>query len=314
MYNVIVTCPPMVRQFDRLSPLINSDTVNFHAAEVVQTLSESELIDLLPYYDGWIIGDDPASAKVFEAAVKGKLKAAVKWGVGVDNVDFTAAHSFNLPISNTPNVFGKEVADLAVCYVGMLARQVLKVHSGVARGEWLKPAGVSLAGKTVGIVGLGDIGLNIAKRLKAAEMLVVGYDPKLEQENEFIDRILEWPENVENLDFLVLACSLNPSTYHMINENIFSKLKPGLMLVNVSRGPLIDELALVRAIERNIVACAALDVYEEEPLGLDNRLRKFEERIIFGSHNGSNTIDAVMRVSLLAADKIKVFLENGQHK
>ena len=111
--NVLVTCPPMLGLIDEFIPIAKEHGVNLVPAKVTQTLSEQELLDLVPNYDGWIIGDDPATREVFIAAKAGKLKAAVKWGIGVDNVDFSACKELGIPISNTPNMFGKEVADIA---------------------------------------------------------------------------------------------------------------------------------------------------------------------------------------------------------
>lgn len=145
--------------------------------DVVQTLSEDELCEILPEMDGWIIGDDPATERVFIAGKAGKLKAAVKWGVGVDNVDFRACRKLDIPIINTPNMFGAEVAGIAVNYVIGLARQTFLVHQGVKEGKWLKPPGISLAGRTVALIGYGDIGRQTAKRLHAFDLNINAYDP-----------------------------------------------------------------------------------------------------------------------------------------
>ena len=141
----------------------------------MQTLSVEELIQFVPEHDGWIIGDDPAIRAVFEAGSRGRLKAAVKWGVGVDNVDFVAAKEFNIPVANTPNMFGAEVADVVTCYVIGLAREVFWIDRQVRDGDWPKPRGMSLQGKRVALVGYGDIGKHVAKRLSALEMHVVVY-------------------------------------------------------------------------------------------------------------------------------------------
>jgi D-3-phosphoglycerate dehydrogenase len=114
MQRVLVTCPPMLGMFNEFVEPAKKLGIELVAASTTQVLSEAELIDLLPDYDGWIIGDDPATKKVFEAGIKGKLKAAVKWGIGVDNVDFKACEELNIPIINTPNMFGGEVADVGM--------------------------------------------------------------------------------------------------------------------------------------------------------------------------------------------------------
>jgi D-3-phosphoglycerate dehydrogenase len=274
----------------------------------VQTLTEPELIEMLPGCDGWIIGDDPATRAVFAAGKAGNLKAAVKWGVGVDNVDFEAAGELGIPIANTPCMFGKEVADLAVGYVIALAREFVAIDREVRGGGWPKPTGMSLAGRAVALVGYGDVGRNTARRLLAAEMRVVAYDPVLEAGHPPPPiEVAAWPDRVEEADFIVLTCALTPETRHMLDATTLSRLRPGVRVVNVARGALIDESALVRALESGQVSAAALDVFEDEPLPGDSPMRRFD-RCILGSHNGSNTVDAVRRASERAIDLLFGFL------
>jgi D-3-phosphoglycerate dehydrogenase len=264
---------------------------------VKQTLSVEELKELLPQFDGWIIGDDPANAEVFKAGHQGKLKAAVKWGVGVDNVDFKAAKELGIPITNTPRMFGGEVADVAVGYVIGLARQTFWIDREVRKGNWIKPSGTSLAGKIVALVGFGDIGRNTAKRLLAFDLKVIAYDPYFQaQDNLSQVESSIWPNRLEEADFIVLTCALTADNYHLLNADIFAKVKPAVKIVNVARGPLIDESSLIDALSSGQVDSAALDVFEVEPLPLDSPLRGFEQ-CIFGSHNSSNTVDAVRRAS-----------------
>ena len=177
IYKVLITCPPMLKQINEFKETFKNLKFDVTAPEIIQTMSENELIKILPEHDGWIIGDDPATSQVFKAGKRGKLKAAVKWGIGTDNVDFEACKELNIPIINTPGMFGAEVADLAMCYLLGLARDAFFIDREVRTGNWPKPAGVSLSGKILGIVGLGDIGKNIAKRAHAHELNIIGWDP-----------------------------------------------------------------------------------------------------------------------------------------
>lgn len=306
---ILITCPPMLRLIEEFRPIFDEKKVEIFCPEVIQVLSEEELRKLVPEYDGWIIGDDPATASVLEAGKDGALKAAVKWGVGVDNVDFAAAKILDLPIANTPRMFGAEVADIAMGYVIALARQTYEIDRGVRAGEWPKPSGISLAGKTVALVGFGDIGRNVAKRLLAADMKVIAYDPYFTPASNLEEvHSSKWPERLPEADFIVFTCALTPDNHHMLNHEILQQVKPGLRVVNVARGPLIHQAALIDAITSGQVHSAALDVFEVEPLPEDSELRKFEQ-CIFGSHNGSNTVDAVRRASLKAISLLFDFLE-----
>ena len=308
---VLVTCPPMLGLLDDFVPQARSLGIDLIPAEVTQTLEEEELIKLLPHFDGWIIGDDPATKRVFEAGNSGSLKAAVKWGIGVDNVDFAACKELNIPITNTPGMFGAEVADVAVGYVIALARHTFEIDRGVRQGAWPKPCGISLAGRTAALVGFGDIGRNIARRLQAADMLITVYDPFVDPNK--IDSsvvVAQWPDQIEEADFVIINCALTSSSHHLLDYNAFAQMKKGVRIVNVGRGPVINENALISALSTGKVHAAALDVFEEEPLPSDSPLRSHSS-CIFGSHNSSNTIDGVERTSIRAINLIAEFLKTS---
>lgn len=305
---VLITCPPMLGMIDTFRPIFERHGVEITAPKVVQTMSIDELRQIVPQHDGWIIGDDPATREVFAAGKMGRLKAAVKWGIGVDNVDFDACQDLNIPIINTPNMFGNEVADIAVGYVIALARETFQIDAGVRLGLWPKPRGISLSGKTVALVGYGDIGKSTAIRLLAAGMNIISYDPVAPPSIELpnVERVA-WPSRIEEADFIVVTCSLTPSSRQMINADVMAKAKDGVRIVNVGRGPVIDETALEEALRSGKVHSVALDVFEVEPLPLDSYLRT-HPRCIFGSHNASNTSDAVIRTSEIAIAKLMEFL------
>ncbi|ABI72676.1 D-isomer specific 2-hydroxyacid dehydrogenase, NAD-binding [Shewanella frigidimarina NCIMB 400] len=311
MKKVLVTCPPMLGMFEEFvepAKLLGLDLV---AAKTTQVLSEQELMTLLPEYDGWIIGDDPATKQVFEVGIRGRLKAAVKWGIGIDNVDFQACKDLGIPITNTPNMFGGEVADVGIALLLGLARKTYFIDREIRNNfGWPKPAGMSVAGKKVGVVGFGDIGESLVKRLGGFDVDVTVFDPGVEGDKgyKYVTRH-EFPRGVEELDFLVFTCALNKHNYHMLNADVISKLKQGVMVVNVARGPLIDEAALIDALQCGHVAAAGLDVFEVEPLPASSPLREMPQ-CIFGSHNGSNTKEGVRRATHQAISYIAEFLNS----
>ncbi len=306
--SVLVTCPPMLGLIDEFGEDFAAAGLDFTAARVTQVLSEDELIELVPNHDGWIIGDDPASRRVVEAAAKGKLKAAVKWGVGVDNVDFAAFRDCGVPVENTPRVFGGEVADVALTYVLGLARETYFIDREIRLNNgWPKPSGVSVAGRKVALVGFGDIGAQTAKRLIACGAEVIAYDPAYAPMEGVEVETAAWPARLGEADFIVFTCPLNEATRGMFNADILPLLKEGVRIVNVARGPVVVEKALVEGLRSGRIHSAALDVFEEEPLPAASPLRDFD-RCIFGSHNGSNSADAVRRVSRIAIGKIAGFL------
>ena len=303
---VLVTCPPMLGMIEEFRPLFERRGVEVTPAKVVQTLSQDELCELLPGFDGWIIGDDPATRRVFEAGKAGRLKAAVKWGIGVDNVDFAACKDLGIPITNCPNMFGGEVADVGMSYLAALARETFAIDRGVRDGKWPKPRGLSLAGRTLGLVGLGDIGRNLARRALAADMKVVAYDPFYTGDAPGVERAA-WPARVGEADFLAFTCALTKANTHMLDAAVLAQTKKGVRITNVARGPLIDEQALIAALQSGQVHSVALDVFEVEPLPSDSPLRGMPNTI-FGSHNGSNTVDGVVRCSHFAIDTLLGYL------
>ncbi|WP_425410211.1 NAD(P)-dependent oxidoreductase [Hyphococcus sp.] len=306
---VLVTCPPMLGLIEEFADDFAREGLDFEAAKVTQVLSVEELKELVPQYEGWIIGDDPANREVVEAGAGGRLRAAVKWGVGVDNVDFEAFRNAGVPVENTPGVFGGEVADIALTYAIGLARETYWIDREIrTHNAWPKPSGVSISGRTVAIVGFGDIGSQTARRIIACGGKPVVYDPFYKPADGLKVETAIWPERLEEADFLIFTCPLTPETDGMFNEALLARLKPGVRVVNVARGPVIRESALLKGLETGVVHSAALDVFEIEPLPENSLLRRYD-RCIFGSHNGSNSADAVRRVSKIAIKKIAAFLD-----
>lgn len=299
----------MLKRISEFTPIFEDKDIELILPNVVQTLTEDELLQIIPDVDGWIIGDDPATEKVFTAGKNGNLKAAVKWGVGVDNVDFKTCEKLGIPITNTPNMFGAEVATLAVNYVLGLARQSYYIDREVRKGNWIKPAGRSLKDKNVALIGFGDIGKSTAKFLHAFDMKITVYDPFAKaDESELIKYTFDiFPNNIEKADYVITTCALNPSTFKIINQDSIQKMKKGVCIINVSRGGIIDEQSLLDGLNSGHIDSVALDVFEIEPL---TNVSPFVhmDNCILGSHNGSNTIEAVQRASNQAIEYLFNFL------
>ncbi|MBF0485486.1 MAG: phosphoglycerate dehydrogenase [Candidatus Omnitrophica bacterium] len=305
-WRILVTCPPMLLTLKECQARFRLEGLDVVAPKVLQQLTEQELCAMVSDFDGVIAGDDPFTAKVLETGRRGKLRVLAKWGVGVDAIDREAAKKLGISVSNTPGVFNDEVADVALGYLLLLARQLHKMDAAVRRGEWLKIPGVSLRGKTAGIIGVGGIGQAVARRFLAVGMNLVGYDLRpigkdvceeigLEQ--------LKLDDLLKRADCIVLACNLTRENRHLLNAEAFAKMKKGVWIINVARGALIDQKALLAALEARRVERAALDVFEEEPLPLGHPLSQFEH-VILGTHNSSNTKEAVLKVNQLAIDNL----------
>lgn len=301
---VLILCGHLQRTIELYRSLFANKGINIDVPLLAgrQQFSEADLLPIIAAYDGVIAGDDHFTARVLQAGRSGKLKVVAKWGIGLDAIDLKAAAALGISVFNTPDVFADEVADVALTYVLLLARQIHVMHNSVLTNGWLKIPGMSLRGKTAGVIGVGSIGKAIVERLHILGMHVIGVDPcpvdvSFITKNNMLQ--LSFEEMISKVDFIVVSCALTADNYHLLNENAFSSMKQGVRIVNVARGALIDENALVQAMLTGKVLGAALDVFEIEPLPASSPLRQFDS-IIFGTHNGSNTQDAVLRVNMLA--------------
>lgn len=266
-----------------------------------QQFSEDELVELLPGCIAMIAGDDPLTRRVLTAATD--LKFLIRWGIGMDSVDHDAARDLEIVVRNTPGVFGGEVADMAMAYVLMLARNTHVVSASVHSDGWLKHEGVSLEGQTLGLAGLGSIGGSVAKRANGFGMNVIAFDPFASDDafQALNTKKSTWDEVCEQSRFVVLTCPLTPETHHLVDAEALSKMRADAYLINVGRGPLVDEAALIEVMNGNGLAGIGLDVFEVEPLPSESGLRNFPNAI-FGAHNGSNTAQGVSRASAKAVD------------
>lgn len=272
-----------------------------------QSFASDELAAWADGCVGVIAGDDEIDRAFFERFAD--LQVLIRWGIGVDNVDHGAAADHGVSVRNTPGVFGDEVADSAMGYLLNLARGYIDVDREVRDGEWPKYEGFTLAGSRLGVVGLGAIGRAILRRGHGFGMELVGFDPGEIPDAEVPYERVSVKALMESSDVIVLACPLTPTTHHLINARTLAKVKHGVYVVNVARGPVVDEAALADALASGVVAGAGLDVFEVEPLPDSSPLRSLP-RVILGSHNGSNTRQGVARASAQAVD----FLLEGLKK
>lgn len=300
----LVTCRQMQDVMDRFAPQFDERGIEVVQPTVVQQPSEAELIEIIGDFDGMIAGDDPLTAAVLAHA--DRMKIISKWGVGTDGIDKAAAAERGIKVTNTPNVFGDEVADVAMGFVTMLARQLHRIDASVREGGWLKVRGQSLTGLTLGIVGFGSIGQAVGRRGLGFGMEVLAYDVT-DASRAAAGQMGVGYVALDTLlgasDYVVLCAPLTPATRHIINAQTLAQMRDGARLVNVSRGPLVDEVALIEALRSGKLAAAGLDVFEDEPLPASSPLREFPD-CVFGSHNGSNTLEGVLRASALAVDNL----------
>ncbi|HEY5730532.1 MAG TPA: hydroxyacid dehydrogenase [Anaerolineales bacterium] len=261
-------------------------------------ISADDLFKVIPEYDALIVrGRTKVTASIMDAG--SRLKVIGRAGVGVDNIDLEAAKKHGIAVVNAPTSTSLAVAELTFGLMLALAREIPRADDGMKQGKWLKKEleGVELNGKTLGVIGFGRIGVEVGRRAAAFGMNVIAYDPLI-SEDEINKRGAE-PTSLQDLyawsDFISLHMPLTVDTRDMIGSQAFFQMKDGVRIVCAARGGIIDESALVEALNSGKVAGAALDVFAKEPPCLEEAVS--HPRVIATPHIGAQTAEAQSRAS-----------------
>ena len=236
------------------------------------------------------------------------LKVIAQASVGYDNIDIAACNARNIPVGNTPGVLVDAVADLAYALILDSARKIVLAYDHVKSCKWgeNKPFGLAtdLANKTLGVVGMGDIGSAIAERAKASKMKIVYHNRNRRADDEALGATyVTFDELLAQVDFIVIAVTLNPTTKGMFNKEAFAKMKDGVRIVNISRGAVIDTEAMYEALLSGKLAHAAMDVTDPEPLPGDHKLLSLPN-VTVTPHMASATTETRDAMALLTVDNI----------
>lgn len=298
---VAVTCIQLLRDLDQWRSAFEDAELDLVVPDIPgQHLEGDELVRAMTGCVGVVAGDDQFTREVLDQLPE--LRIISKWGIGIDGIDLDAARDHGVTVTNTPGMFNDEVADITMAYITMLARQLVAIDRSVRSGIWFKPAGASLRGRTLGIVGLGGIGRALAERALVAGMVVVGSDPMESSRAAAASlgvEIVDFSALLRKSDTIGITCPLTPETRHLFDAEAFAMVRRGVHLVNTGRGAVVQTEALIDALRDGAVESAALDVMEVEPLDPTSELAGFDQ-VIFGSHNASNTLQASARVHELA--------------
>ncbi|MBN2149483.1 MAG: hypothetical protein JW726_18995 [Anaerolineales bacterium] len=275
-------------------------------------ISAEELLKVVDQYDALVVrGRTKVTAGVFDAAKK--LKAVGRAGVGVDNIDLTAASAHGVTVVNAPVSTSLAVAELAIGLMFAVARHIPYADSTMKQGKWEKKKleGIELNGKTLGVIGMGNIGAAVAQRAAALGMQVIGYDPLIPA--EVIAKRGAQPVTLNELyaqsDFITLHIPLKPETRGMIAGDAFAQMKRGVYLIDAARGGIIDETALLGALESGQVAAAALDVFATEPPGLSALVA--HPKVVVTPHIGAQSAEAQDRAAEDIASEVLNVLQGN---
>jgi D-3-phosphoglycerate dehydrogenase len=274
-------------------------------------LTSDEVANLLPGIDGYIAGLDGIDAKALQKA--DRLKVIARYGVGVDNVDLAAAKEKGIVVTNTPGANSVSVAELALSLILALARQIPEAVEAVHQGKWPRYAGISLEGKSVGLLGLGAIGKQLARRLSGFDCRILAYDPFADgvfaRENHIELAAME--DVIAQADFVSLHLPLLPETRCLVNNDFLNRMKKGSFLINTSRGEVIDEDALLIALQSGHLRGAGLDAFTVEPPDPRNPLLSLPN-VIATPHLGAQTDGATSNMGWLAMRDCLAVLKNEE--
>ena len=275
-------------------------------------ISAEELAEIIGQYDAAIVrGRTKMRAHILEAA--SRLKVIGRAGVGVDNIDLAAAQQKGITVVNAPTASTLAVAELTIGLMFAVARFIPRADAGMKSGQWLKKQlkGTELNGKTLGVVGLGRIGTAVAERAAALGMQIVGFDAFKAARAAFAEKGFQIAETLDALytqaDYLTLHIPLTPQTRNLLDGQAFGKMKPGVRLICAARGGVIDETALLGALESGQVAGAALDVFAEEPPGLSALVA--HPNVVATPHIGAQTREAQDRAAVDIATEVVAALK-----
>lgn len=288
-WRVLITAPYMLPIIDDYANVFAQNDTEYVKADVEERLEEADLLELVGEYHGVIAGDDRFTRRVFEAATS--LKVLSKWGTGIDSYDQVAAADHGVAITRTVDAFTEPVSDTVMGHILNFARNLAAMDRHMKAGVWEKIPGRALNESTIGVIGVGATGSAVLRKAKPFDARLLGTDPAdlqpghtktLDVEMVSLDTLLA------ESDFVSLQCDLNDTSHHLMNAEAFQKMKNTAFLINCARGPVVDEKALVHALQTGEIAGAGLDVFEFEPLPADSPLR-FMDNVFMAPHNSNSS-------------------------
>jgi D-3-phosphoglycerate dehydrogenase / 2-oxoglutarate reductase len=299
MPTILFSAPYMIPFLERFKPYFDRLGFDLLVPEVHERLSEDALLAYAGSFDATICGDDRYTERVLQACAP-RLKVISKWGTGIDSIDSAAASRLNIKVCRTPNAFTLPVADTTLGYMLTFARRLVWMDRSMKAGIWDKIPSISLSECTLGIIGIGNIGKAVARRARAFGMPLLGTDIVPVAPDFILENNLEMTSLIDLLsrsDFVSLHCDLNPTSYHLINQQTLNCMKPSAVLINTARGPIIEEPALIHALASGRLGGAALDVFEHEPLSPGHPLMSMDN-VLLAPHNANSSPAAWERVHL----------------
>ena len=298
MPTVLFSAPYMLPFIERFRPVFAHYGIDLLLPDrVAERLEEADILRYAGQFDGALCGDDRYTPRALEACAP-RLKVISKWGTGVDSIHAETCARLGIRLGRTPNAFTLPVADTVLGYILAFSRRQPWMNVQMKSGIWDKIPGKALHEQTLGIIGVGAIGKTITRRARAFGMQVFGSDI-VDIDHVFIAetgiQMTDLTTLLANSDYISLNCDLNPTSHHLINADTLSRVKSGAIIMNTARGPIVDEPALIAALQSGQLGGAALDVFEFEPLPHNSPLMKMDN-VLLAPHNANSSPAAWERV------------------
>lgn len=309
-YKVLITPRSFEKIKDKVKKIFEEENIEVVINPYGRVLSEEEMGELIGDMDGVIVGVDPITSTVLEKA--NRLKVISKYGVGVDNIDLHGAKEKNIVVTNTPSANSNAVAELTVGLIINVLRKINISDRRTREGNWDRFVGRELTGKTLGVIGTGSIGRRVIKLLKGFDLKVLCYDKYPDYSWALSEGVsyVSLVELLKNSDVISIHIPLTEETYHLISEKELRMMKKDVVIINTSRGGIIDENALYKFLKAGEIFGAGLDVFEKEPpknsplLELDN--------VVVTSHIGAHTEESILNMAQIAVENLILVLKGKE--
>ncbi len=288
-WNILITSMPFQTDLDRFRPTLEEREMQLVTPKLGRRLEEQDLLPIVHDIHGVVAGDDRFTRNVLKKAVN--LKVISRWGTGLDAIDLETAAEMGIIVKNVPGAFTEPVADSVVGMMLTFSRQIPWVDQKVKQGEWRNFATKTLKESTLGVIGVGRIGRAVIRRARAFGMTILGNDIESISESFVEEMHLEVTgkdEIYQRADFISLNCDLNPGTRQLVGQREFKLMKSTAVLINYARGEVVDESAMISALQDNEIAGAGLDVFQNEPLDKQSPLLTMNN-VILSPHNGHSS-------------------------
>ena len=293
---ILVSAPYILPVIEQYQTLFDENDAEFVKAVVEERLEEEDLLPIIAEFNGVVAGDDQFTRKVLEAA--SNLTVLVKWGTGIDSFDTEAAEECGIKICRTVDAFTEPVSDTVLGYILCFARNLEKMDRLMKAGVWDKIPGRGWNESTIGVIGVGATGSGVLRRARAFGATLLGTDIRdvHPAHVKALDvSLVKLEELLERSDFVSVNCDLNSTSHHLMSKEQFKRMKSSAYLINTARGPIVDEKALVAALQEKEIAGAGMDVFEDEPLAKDSPLLKMDN-VMIAPHNSNSSPKAWNRV------------------